>query len=424
MARQKIGRNTPCPCGSGKKYKHCCGPLKEITSISVDPFIRYSDIMTALKLKLDQAHHQDIRRHRRSLQTRFVRFTVDKCLPREHETLFSDWLWFDVMSESGLSIGEAYLQENGAYMDAASRQCLKSLNQSRLGLYEAIGYADMHLILKDLATGIEVSTLLKEPLEFDDSEKILLLGRLVHLPEDNIFSGMVLMIADQSLEKAFLCEHLEYLLSLYPKDAADVLLKQQGEIIYGIFNHAQQKTLLKLNDIRTLQHHTTQPLALQRILSAHPEYRLLHRSQEWYWLATGAGSGPYARLAVGSQLIISCADLIDDINTQQQVLRQLWPDQEPIFMSSVLYPKPPAADMVPLWFLVIKDKETERWLDTPHPEEGITPRQMLAQDGGRAALEDILARFESTRENEEEKDLAAYMRERLNNFDCGARQHS
>lgn len=22
---KKIGRNTPCPCGSGKKYKHCCG---------------------------------------------------------------------------------------------------------------------------------------------------------------------------------------------------------------------------------------------------------------------------------------------------------------------------------------------------------------------------------------------------------------
>jgi hypothetical protein len=22
---QKVGRNDPCPCGSGKKYKHCCG---------------------------------------------------------------------------------------------------------------------------------------------------------------------------------------------------------------------------------------------------------------------------------------------------------------------------------------------------------------------------------------------------------------
>jgi len=25
---QKIGRNEPCPCGSGKKYKKCCGAAK------------------------------------------------------------------------------------------------------------------------------------------------------------------------------------------------------------------------------------------------------------------------------------------------------------------------------------------------------------------------------------------------------------
>lgn len=24
-AKQRIGRNDPCPCGSGKKYKKCCG---------------------------------------------------------------------------------------------------------------------------------------------------------------------------------------------------------------------------------------------------------------------------------------------------------------------------------------------------------------------------------------------------------------
>lgn len=23
--KNKVGRNDPCPCGSGKKYKHCCG---------------------------------------------------------------------------------------------------------------------------------------------------------------------------------------------------------------------------------------------------------------------------------------------------------------------------------------------------------------------------------------------------------------
>jgi preprotein translocase subunit SecA len=24
-SQPKVGRNDPCPCGSGKKYKHCCG---------------------------------------------------------------------------------------------------------------------------------------------------------------------------------------------------------------------------------------------------------------------------------------------------------------------------------------------------------------------------------------------------------------
>ena len=28
-AQDKVGRNDPCPCGSGKKYKNCCGASKE-----------------------------------------------------------------------------------------------------------------------------------------------------------------------------------------------------------------------------------------------------------------------------------------------------------------------------------------------------------------------------------------------------------
>ncbi|MGH7576811.1 MAG: SEC-C metal-binding domain-containing protein, partial [Longimicrobiales bacterium] len=25
VAEDKVGRNDPCPCGSGRKYKKCCG---------------------------------------------------------------------------------------------------------------------------------------------------------------------------------------------------------------------------------------------------------------------------------------------------------------------------------------------------------------------------------------------------------------
>lgn len=33
---QKLGRNDPCPCGSGKKYKHCCGSLEARATPSGD----------------------------------------------------------------------------------------------------------------------------------------------------------------------------------------------------------------------------------------------------------------------------------------------------------------------------------------------------------------------------------------------------
>ena len=28
VKNKKVGRNDPCPCGSGKKYKYCCGANK------------------------------------------------------------------------------------------------------------------------------------------------------------------------------------------------------------------------------------------------------------------------------------------------------------------------------------------------------------------------------------------------------------
>jgi len=34
---RKIGRNDPCPCGSGKKFKKCCLPLEEGTPSTAPP---------------------------------------------------------------------------------------------------------------------------------------------------------------------------------------------------------------------------------------------------------------------------------------------------------------------------------------------------------------------------------------------------
>ena len=50
MTKQKVGRNDPCPCGSGKKYKKCCGMVNDLIEASDDPFTRGSQLMTAVKM--------------------------------------------------------------------------------------------------------------------------------------------------------------------------------------------------------------------------------------------------------------------------------------------------------------------------------------------------------------------------------------
>jgi len=38
--QKKVGRNAPCPCGSGWKYKHCCGATGPAPLAGLTPGIR------------------------------------------------------------------------------------------------------------------------------------------------------------------------------------------------------------------------------------------------------------------------------------------------------------------------------------------------------------------------------------------------
>lgn len=44
----KIGRNQPCPCGSGKKYKHCCLTARQVGSAASPESQMKSSLMTAI----------------------------------------------------------------------------------------------------------------------------------------------------------------------------------------------------------------------------------------------------------------------------------------------------------------------------------------------------------------------------------------
>lgn len=52
MDEDRVGRNDPCPCGSGKKYKHCCR-LKELNAEPPAPVTTITDLEGKKKKRPD-----------------------------------------------------------------------------------------------------------------------------------------------------------------------------------------------------------------------------------------------------------------------------------------------------------------------------------------------------------------------------------
>ncbi len=414
MRASKIGRNDPCPCGSGKKYKNCCLALEGVVDRNAKPFEKYSEMITTIKIKLDHHYKSQIRKMRKPLQDQFMRLCTTHTLPAEQESILSDWLWFDMTDSEEISFGVEYFRENGEFMDEPQRECLHALNSSYLGLYEVMAAEGDNLRVKDFLTAQEELILLREPLDQEIIEnKPLLLGRLVTLPLGPVFSGMVLILKNDDGQGAFISQHMSYLQRLKPDQEIKVLLKDYGEIIYGVFEHAYHKALLRLNEIRLLRFEEAIP-KLDSILDESEAFCLVHESAgiRWYDLKDCLGS---ARIGIDGHCLIAYADLLADLLSMERCLDKIIPLGKWEVVNSLFIPEPPSPELEKFWYDAIKDQETERWLHTVHHElDDKTPQEVLQEEGGRARILDMLDEFAAkTSGNKYSEDLINYMRQRV-----------
>ncbi len=411
---KKIGRNDPCPCGSGKKYKKCCGRLEDIVDVFQDRFTYYNQLISAIKIKLDQYYGDQIKKNRKEYQNQFLRYTVEKTLPAEHETFFSDWLWFDRTDTKGNTPGTRYLNENANFMEKPFLDCLAGLNSSYLSVYEPGEIQDNKLKVIDIFSKEEHQVLLKDPGELENNDnKLLLFGRLVNVPEVTIFSGMVLIIENNSNEKEFLQQHLDYMQKLN-LDKSTRLLKLNGEKVYGFFDHAFKKNLMKLNDTRAIKINEEEKSTLLDKLTQDHNYVFVHAAEGFNWYKPEGEAHGYVRFAIGEEYVITCADILEDVLKQEKLLFSILGKKEIPVVSSLILQKPPAIETADLWFLILKDQETERWLDTPHIElDNKTPREVLNKENGQKQLLELLDNFAGSVQSEEEKELIEYMKTRI-----------
>jgi len=415
MKDSKIGRNDPCPCGSGKKYKNCCLSLEGVVDRNEKPFVRYSQLIATIKVKLDQHYDSQIRKMRKSLQERFMRLCTTPNLPQEQESILSDWLWFDMPDTEGITFGAEYFRENGEFMDEPLQQCLQALNSSYLSLYEVIGMEGDCLRLKDYVTSQEELIMLKEPLDLEFIEnRPLLLGRLVTLPLGTVFSGMVLMLKNDDGQGEFISKHMSYLHQLKPDQEITVTIKSHAEILFGLFEHASHKALMKLNDIRVLRYQKEEVPGLVLALDESQAFSQAHACGgiRWYDVQDTIGN---ARIGLHGQFLIGYADLLDDILRIESSLDKIFPSGKWEIVNSLFLFQPPAMEFEKIWYDVVKDQETERWLHTVHRElDDKTPKDTLREKEGRNRVLAMLDSFAAkTAGNEYSQDLINYMHERI-----------
>lgn len=408
----KIGRNDPCPCGSGKKYKKCCGQLAESTISVLDPFEKYNQVLTAVKMKLDQHYATSIRRLRKEGLQTFLFHTVKRVLPTEHETIFSDWLWFDRVDPEEPSLAEQYLTDHGVFMEKPLQDCMRALSDSVLSVYRVTGAQDNWLKVTDIFSNKEVEVLLKEPWAGEQDRSVLIMGRIAATPEGRLFSGMVLIIENETGQEQFLTDHYQYLrqLNIYPHFIP-------SEVVYGLFDHAHKKVFFNLRDIRMLRFEPERRQVILDAMGQYPRFDLLHHTDDVYWFAPCKEHYDYVRLAVGPDYLVAVSDVLADIQDLLDQVSALTGTAELDLVSSTFLRRPPAAEYIDIWFTIMKDQQTESWLNTPHKElDDQTPRQILEQPEGKQRVTNMLDEFAAGTDSEDQQELLTYMRMRLQAF--------
>ena len=410
--RGKVGRNDPCPCGSGKKYKKCCALRGDgdIFNTSLDPFAQYNERFTEIKLKLDTYYANTLKRLRRDSRETFLFYTVNHSLPAEHESLYSDWLWFDRQTPEELSPAERYLKENGSFMDKPLQECLQSLCVSSLSIYKVIDSRDMMLQVRDLFTNENREVLLKEPWQNSPEHSVLILGRLVVVEQAQIFSGMVLLTEDPDGQKEdFFTSHYQYAqkLELF-------LAGFPAELIYGLFDHAHKKKLFALRDMRMKALDTTQTQTMQNQLSCHGQFELAHYTDQVAWYVPKKEHYGYVRLAVGADFVATSAEVLEDVIFLQEQIKEMLPQTSMDLVHSILQRSFPPSEKADIWLTIMKDQQAEMWLGTAHNElDGKSPRQLLAETDGKDRLIALLQEFSETVKSEDEQDFIDFMKARV-----------
>ncbi len=157
-AGPKVGRNDPCPCGSGKKYKKCCLNASGSVSMPKPPppeTMQTEDEQRLLRKLIAFATGPQHQWEAKKAVRLYFNTTggADEAW-KEEEGKCLEWFIYDYRLQSGRTPAEAFSKAEGGRLPTGERQILQDSLGPALSLYEVLDVhpemAEIHIL--DLVT--------------------------------------------------------------------------------------------------------------------------------------------------------------------------------------------------------------------------------------------------------------------------------
>lgn len=242
MAKIKIGRNDPCHCGSGKKYKQCHEPLDRAHDDHVRLLRRAQDRLFATLIEATQTPAMLPVLAGALTQYWDGRYTVADLSELDDKEergadRFLTWLAFDALDADGTTLVERIAAAPPAELelDEYERELLPTWASTRLRPYVVMEVMrGVGARVRDVLTEAEVTLHDHAAAKrLDDNE--LIFAHLVPIGEDYYIAGAAAQTTDDTLEK--LNEFLALQIEDWRLHNPDATLDQFGRERSHMFNH-------------------------------------------------------------------------------------------------------------------------------------------------------------------------------------------
>ncbi len=201
----KLGRNEPCPCGSGKKYKNCCGPAGSSFA--------FSEVSDPEWRKLRDLERSVIDEHLSPYALQLPKSIIDTaiadCMPEDAADaldlellfgqLFLPWILFNWVPDkkfkpngynAKLTVAENYLCHHRDQLNPDELNFIEAMNKTFYSFYSVLEVVkNQSLLVKDLLLGETYRIKERAATEFLKRGSIVY-SRVLTLNNQSIFVGM------------------------------------------------------------------------------------------------------------------------------------------------------------------------------------------------------------------------------------------